>query len=208
MIRVLVVDDHAVVRAGLKQIISEVPDIVVAGEASNGQEALERALKEDYDQVLLDITLPQRDGIDVIKELRAQKPELRILVLSIHPEEQYALRVLKMGAAGYLTKESAPEELIAAIRKVSSGHKYISPALAEKLTSEFQVDNKLLHETLSVREFQIMCMIASGKRVKEIAGELFLSTKTIFTHRHRILQKMHMDNTTQLVRYVLENHLL
>ena len=209
MIRILVADDHAVVRNGLKQIVSDTPDMVVAAEASNGQEALNKALEDDYDVVLLDITMPDRSGLDILKEIKGQKRELPVLMLSIHPEEQYALRALKAGAAGYLTKESASEELIRAIRRVSDGGKYLTLALTEKLASILETDaEKPLHQVLSDREYQVLCMIASGKRVKQIADELLLSAKTISTYRSRVLQKMKMNNNVELIRYAIQNQLV
>ena len=209
MIRILVADDHAIVRDGLKQIVSDTPDIVVSAEASNGREALNKALKDDYDVVLLDITMPDRSGLDILKEIKAQKPELPILILSIHPEEQYAVRALKAGAAGYLTKESAPEELIRAMRRVSSGGKYVTSSLAEKLASILKTSTEEpLHHYLSDREYQVLCMIASGKRVKQIADELLLSAKTISTYRSRILRKMKMTNNIELTRYAMQNQLV
>ncbi len=208
MIRVLIADDHAIVREGLKQIVAESPDMVVAGEASDGREALSKALQGDYDVVVLDITMPGINGLDVLKQIRSQKPKLPILVLSMHPEEQYALRVLRAGASGYLTKESAPEELMTSLRRVSTGKKYVSPSLAEKLASELEVDyERPLHETLSDREYQVMCMIASGKAATAIAEELSLSIKTISTYRGRILEKMGMKNNAEIIRYAVEREL-
>lgn len=209
MIRILVADDHAVVRQGLKQIVGDTSDIVVADEASSGQEVLDKVLANDYDLVLLDITMPDRSGLDVLKELKKRGSGLHVLVLSIHSEDQYAVRVLKAGASGYLTKESAPEELITAIRKVAGGGRYISPAFAEKLVFDLGTGaTKPLHQTLSDREYQIMCKIASGKSVKEIAEELFLSTKTVHTYRSRILQKIKLKNNMELTRYAIDNQLL
>lgn len=209
MIRILVADDHAVVRNGLKQIVSDTPDMVVAAEASNGQEALNKALEDDYDIVLLDITMPDRSGLDILKEIKSQKPELPVLILSMHPEEQYAVRALKAGAAGYLTKESAPEELIMAMRRVSGGGKYVTSSLAEKLASVLETSaEEPLHQALSDREYQVLCMIASGKRVKQIANELFLSAKTISTYRSRTLRKMNMNNNIELTRYAIQNQLV
>jgi two-component system invasion response regulator UvrY len=209
MIRILVADDHAIVRNGLKQIVGDTSDMVVAGEASNGQEALNKALKDDYDIVLLDITMPDRSGLDILKEIKSQKPQLPVMILSMHPEEQYAVRALKAGAAGYLTKESAPEELINAMRRVSGGGKYVTLSLAEKLASVLKTGaEKLPHQTLSDREYQVLCMIASGKRVKQIADELLLSTKTIGTYRSRVLRKMNMNNNMELTRYAIENQLV
>lgn len=209
MIRILVADDHAIVRQGLKQIVADTPDMVVADEASSGLGVLEKVLKNDYDVLLLDITMPGRSGLDILKDLKTLRPRLPILVLSMHPEEQYAVRVLKAGVSGYLTKESAPDELIAAIRKVSTGGKYVSSSLAEKLAADLVTGaEKPLHEALSDREYQVMYLIASGKTVKEISEELLLGVKTISTYRSRILQKMQMKSNAELIRYALENRLL
>jgi DNA-binding NarL/FixJ family response regulator len=209
MIKVLIADDHPVVRRGLREIVKEAFHVAVADEASNGQEVLERVAKNDYDVVLLDISMPGRSGLDVLKELKGQKPKLSVLVLSIHPEEQYAVRVLKAGASGYLTKESAQDELISAIQKVSTGRKYISPSLAERLALDLEMGaEKPPHESLSDREYQVMCMIASGKTVKEIAEELFLSVKTVSTYRARLLDKMRMKNNAELTYYAIKHRLI
>jgi two-component system invasion response regulator UvrY len=209
MIKILIADDHTVVREGLKQIVAETSDMVVSDEASNGHEVLNKALSSDYDVIVLDITMPGIHGLDVLKQIKSQKPALPVLVLSMHPEEQYAVRFIKAGAAGYLTKESASEELITAIRKVSSGRKYITSSLAEKIASDLETDaEKLPHEFLSDREYQVMCMIAEGKTVKEIADELYLSVKTISTYRSRILEKTGMKTNAQLTRYALQNSLI
>jgi len=195
MLKILIADDHAIVRQGLKQIVAETRDMVVAGEASNGQELFNKLKEDDYDVIVLDITMPGRSGMDVLRQLRSERPRLPVLILSVHSEEQYALRALRAGASGYLTKESAPDELVVAIRKVSLGGKYISSSLAEKLAFELEVGREQApHETLSDREYQVMCMIASGKTVTEIAQELYLSEKTISTYRTRILEKMNMKN--------------
>lgn len=209
MIKLLIADDHIIVREGLKKIIAESLDITVADEASNGQEVLDKVWKNDYDVVLLDISMPGRSGLDILKQLKSEQPELPVLILSMHPEEQYAVRVLKAGASGYLTKESAPDELITAIRKVASGRKYVTASLAEKLAFDLQTNtDKQLHETLSDREYQVMCMIARGKTLKEIAEELSLSTKTISTYRARLLEKMKMSNNAQLTHYAIQNKLV
>ncbi len=209
MIKILIADDHPVVRKGLKDIIEETPDMMVEDEASNGQETLEKVRKSDFDIVLLDISMPGRSGLEILKELKSEKPDLSVLILSIHPEEQYAVRVLKAGASGYLTKESAPDELIAAIRKASTGKKYISSSLAEKLALYLEIDaEKPLHETLSDREYEVMRMIASGKTITEIAEKLFLSVKTISTYRSRILEKMRMKSNAELTHYALKNRLV
>jgi len=207
MIRILIADDHPIVRQGLKQIISEEPAMQVLGEAQNSQEVLELVRKKNWDVVVLDITMPGRSGLDVLKELKTHRPRLPILILSVHPEDQYALRVLKAGASGYLTKESAPDVLVTAIRKVVAGRRYISATLAEKLAGELVGEPGPVHERLSDREFQIMCMIARGKSLKEIAGELFLSPKTVSTYRGRILEKMAMASNAELTRYLIEHHL-
>ncbi len=207
--KIIVVDDHLVVRKGLKKILDETDDIEVVDEASNGQEFLSKVSKENYDMVLLDIFLPDRSGLDILKYLKVRKPGLPVLILSMYPEEQYAVRTLRAGASGYLTKTSLSEELISAIRKVREGGKYVSPALAEKLACDLETDyDKPLHENLSDREYQVMCMIGSGKRVKDIAEELFLSVKTISTYRSRILEKMKMKNNAELTYYTVENKLV
>ena len=209
MIKILIADDHAIVREGLKQIVAETVDMVVADEATSGHEVLKKIWDNEYDVVILDISMPGRDGVDILKQLKGQKPHLPILVLSMHPEEQYAVRVLKAGAAGYMTKESAPDELITAIRKVSTGRKYVSSSLAEKLAFDLERDaEKPLHETLSDREYQVMCMIASGKRVQEIAEQLCLSVKTVSTYRARILEKMKMKSNAELMRYAIKHGLV
>ena len=209
MIKILVADDHPIVRAGLKQILMDTDDMTVSGEAASGHEVMERVLAEDYDVILLDISMPGRGGIDVLKELRNVKPELGVLVLSTHPEEQYGVRVLKAGASGYLTKESASESLLEAVRKVARGEKYITPTLAEKLVvAVAKGKDGPPHERLSDREFQVLCMIASGKTVKDISGELSLSVKTVSTFRSRILEKMNLSNNAEMTHYALSNGLL
>lgn len=209
MIKVIIVDDHMIVREGLKQIIADTADMRVIDEASNGQEALDQIRNNSYDVLLLDISMPGRSGLEVLKEIRSEAPHLSILVLTMHPEEQYAVRVLRAGASGYLTKESAPDELIEAIRKVSDGGKYISATLAEKLAFDLEIDTeKPLHQTLSDREFEVMCMISSGKTVTEIADEMSLSVKTISTYRTRILEKMRMRTNAELTYYSIKNQLV
>jgi DNA-binding NarL/FixJ family response regulator len=209
VIKILISDDHAIVREGLKQILAETADMVVAGEATNGHEVLEHIRREDWDLVLLDLAMPGKDGLETLKELKKEKPKLPVLVLSIYPEEQYAVRALKAGASGYLTKESAPEQLIAAIRKVSQGGKYISSSLAENLASHLEVDaDKPVHELLSDREYQVMLMIASGKTVKEIADKMFLSVKTVSTYRVRALHKMEMKNNSAFTYYAIKHGLI
>ena len=209
MLNILVADDHTIVREGLKQILSGVPDIIVAGEASDGNQALNQVYNGDYDLVLLDIAMPGISGLDVLKQLKTEKPDLPILMLSMYPEEQYAVRTLKAGASGYLTKESAPEELIAAIRKVCAGGKYVTSSLAEKLALYLKADfEKPAHEHLSDREYQVVLMIASGKTVSQIATELSLSVKTISTNRSRALSKMGMKTNAELTYYAIKHGLV
>ena len=209
MIKILIVDDHAVVREGLKQILAATTDMQVAGESKSGNEALQMAQNTSFDLVLLDISMPDRSGLEVLKELRRDDKKLPILMLSMYPEEQYAIRSLKAGANGYLTKESAPEELVAAIRKVSLGGKYISSALAENLACYLDMDTeKSPHQLLSDREYQVMLMIASGKTVSEIGDELNLSVKTISTNRSRALQKMNMKNNSEFTYYAVKEGLV
>lgn len=209
MIKVLITDDHAVVRKGLKQIIDETPGMLAVDEAASGHEAMEKIRKNAYDVVLLDIAMPGKSGLDTLKELKLERPSLPVLILTIYPEEQYALRVLKAGAAGYLTKESAPAELVTAIKKVSEGGRYISPSLAEKLAFNIGTDTDIdPHEKLSDREYQVMCMIASGKTVSDIADEMSLSVKTISTYRTRILEKMGMKNNAEMTHYAIKKELV
>jgi DNA-binding NarL/FixJ family response regulator len=209
MLRILIADDHPIVRQGVRQIIAETADMVVADEASNGPEVLSKVRAGSYDAVLLDISLPGINGIDVLRQLRNERPRPPVLILSVHPEEQYAVRALRAGASGYLTKESAPDELVAAIRKISTGGKYVSPSLAEKLAFDLEKkDEELPHRALSDREYQILCMIASGRTVTEIAEELSLSVKTVSTYRSRILEKMKMKNNAELTYYAIRNRLV
>ena len=209
MLRILIADDHPIVRQGLRQIITETSDMVVADEASNGWEALSKVRASYYDVVLLDISMPGLHGLDIIRQLKNERPGLPVLILSIHPEEQYAVRAFRAGAAGYLTKESAPDELLAAIQKVSIGGKYVSSSLAEKLASDLETGaEQLPHETLSDREYQVMCMIAVGKTVTKIAEELSLSAQTVSTYRSRILGKMRMRNSAELTYYAIKNRLV
>ncbi len=209
MINILIVDDHAVVRAGLRQIISGVSDIVVADEAEGGIEALNKIRNKGYSMVVLDISMPDKSGLDVLKEIRNGDPKLPVLMLSMYPEDQYAARSLRSGASGYMTKDSAPEELVTAIRTVAAGRKYISSGFAERLA--FNLDTNMKkepHEILSAREFQVLCTIASGKTVSEIADQLSLSAKTISTCRSHILKKMQLKNNAELTNYAIRNHLI
>lgn len=196
-------------RHGLKQILADEFKRSVFGEASNAQEALNRVWKEQWDVVVLDITMPGRSGLEVLREIKKSSPKLPVLVLSMHPENQFAVRVLKRGAAGYMTKESAPAELVGAIKKVLAGGRYVSSALAEKLATYLASDNqKPVQELLSDREFQVLRLIASGKIVSDIARELSLSVKTISTYRSRILEKMGMKNNAELMHYAIQHQLV
>ena len=208
MIRVIIVDDHPVVRRGLKQIIAAEQGMQVVGEAENAGEAIRVIRQTACDAVVLDITLPDGSGLDVLCQLKSEHPTLPVLIMSMHQEELYALRVLKAGASGYLMKNSIPEDLIKAIRKITSGGRYISPAVSERLVSELASPGKSLHEKLSDREFQILCLIASGKSLKEIGATLCISDKTVSSYRSRILEKMKMSTNADLTRYALEHHLV
>jgi DNA-binding NarL/FixJ family response regulator len=209
MIRILIVDDHAILRRGLRALLSDEFHGAALGEASNARQALEQLRKGKWDVALLDITLPGKSGLELLKEFKAARPKLPVLILSAHAEDQFAVRVLKAGAGGYLTKESAPEELAKAIRKVLAGGQYVSPALAEKLALRVRKDITLTpHETLSDREYDVMSRIASGKTVTEIAGELSLSPKTISTYRARVLEKLGVKNSPGIVQYAIRNGLV
>jgi two-component system invasion response regulator UvrY len=206
MIRVLVADDHAVVRRGLVQILDEAPDMVAAGEASTGRQVLNEIQEHDFDILVLDIAMPEGSGLEVLNQLQTLKPDLRVLILSMYPEKQYAVRALKAGAAGYLTKESAPGELLTAIRRVAQGGKYISQSLAEELAASLVGEaEKPPGERLSDREYQVVRLLAQGKTVTEIATELALSIKTISTYRARVLEKLHLRNTAEIIRYAFEH---
>jgi DNA-binding NarL/FixJ family response regulator len=209
IIKVFIADDHAIVREGLKQILAETRDIVVAGEAENGLDAVRLFRKSGCQVMLLDISLPDRNGIEVLKQIKKDKPELAVLMLSMHREDQYAIRSLKAGAAGYLTKQSAPKELVNAIRQVAGGLKYISAALAQELANHVGDDHEApLHDTLSDREYQTLTMIASGKTVGMIAKELSLSVKTVSEYRARLLVKMKLRNSAELTHYAIKNQLI
>lgn len=208
-IRIIIADDHGIFREGLKQVIARTANMIVAGEAADGQELLGRLRDGDYDLVILDISLPGRSGLDILPEIRSLRPKLPVLILSMHPEEQYAMRALKSGAAGYLTKGSSSHELIDALQKIAMGKKYVSTSMAEVLASRLgsEVDRPL-HELLSDREFQVMCMIAAGATPKRIAEELMVGIKTVNTYRVRILQKMDMKCNADLTRYAIQHKLL
>jgi two-component system invasion response regulator UvrY len=206
LIRVLIADDHPVVRRGLRRILEDEAGMEVMGEAQNAQETLDLASDKECDVLVLDIEMPGRSGLDVLKELKKRRPKLPVLVLSIHPEEQFAVRVLRAGAVGYLTKESAPEELIKAIKAVLGGRKYISASVAEELADELERPaGKAPHEALSDREFEVLEMIASGMTVSQIAKKLSFSVKTISTYRARVLAKMGMKTNAELTHYAIEN---
>jgi two-component system invasion response regulator UvrY len=207
--KILLIDDHAVVRQGLKLILADHIRNAKFGEARNAHEALARVAKDNWDVAVLDITMPGRNGWEVLREIKRLRPKLPVLVLSMHPEDQFAVRMLKNGAAGYLTKESAGEELAGAINKVVSGGRYVSPSLAERMAAYLDIDvQKSPHERLSDREFQIMRMMASGKQVSQVARELALSVQTISTYRARILEKMDLKNNAEMTRYAIEKELL
>lgn len=210
MINVLIADDHSVVRQGLKQIITDQKDMLICGEAESSAEVLRLVCEKTCDLIVLDITMPGgKSGLDLLSDILALRPTTRILILSMHAEEQFAIRALKSGASGYITKQSAAGELIRAIRKVQSGGKYISQSIAEQLAYFYSDDeNKLLHEKLSDREFQVLRMIGEGKTLREIADELLISEKTVGTYRTRILEKMNMSRNAELIRYAVKNNLI
>jgi DNA-binding NarL/FixJ family response regulator len=208
MIRVLLADDHAIVRAGLRELLADTGDIAVVGEAGTGQEALARVREGDYDVIVLDMSMPGRSGIELIKQLKKEKPKLRILILSMHSEAQYAVRALKAGASGYLTKDGAADQLVAAIRRIAAGGAYVSPEAAERLAQDFgRPADAPPHTLLSDREFQVFKAIVSGKSITAIADDLSLSVKTVSTHKSRILEKMGISNQADLVRYAMRHKL-
>ncbi len=207
-IRVLIADDHAIVRQGLRAILSDTADMVVAGEAENGVRALQLLRDGSWDVVLMDVNMPDRNGIDTLKLVKKEFPKLPVLMLSMHPEEQYAVRALKAGASGYLSKQSAPEQLVLAIRQVASGKKYVSAEVAEQLATAITEDDRAPHERLSDREYQTLCMIASGKTLTQIGEELNLSVKTVSVYRARLLEKMKLKNNAELTHYGLKHGLV
>ena len=209
MIRVFIVDDHAIVREGLRRIMEEAEDIEIAGEASTGVEALKKIHQLEWDVMLLDISMPEKSGSDTLKQVLNDNKQANVLILSMYAEDQYAVRLMKAGACGYLTKDVAPEKLVEAIRRVAGGGKYISPALAELLLQEINPDSgQPLHSSLSDREYEVLKLIGSGKQVTEIAGILSLSVKTISTYRTHILEKMKLKNNAEIIYYVMQNGLL
>jgi two-component system invasion response regulator UvrY len=209
VIQVLIADDHAILRRGLKEILMRELEGAVCGEAKDATETLARIQHGDWDLVILDITMPGRSGLEVLRDLKAARPKLPVLVLSMHPEDQYARRILKAGASGYMNKEGAPEDLVKAVRKVLAGGRYVSPALAERLAADLSQDSgQPVHEVLSDREFEVLRMLAAGKTVSQIAEELHLGVTTVSTYRARILEKMNMTTTAELMHYALYNRLI
>ncbi|MCL2655845.1 MAG: response regulator transcription factor [Betaproteobacteria bacterium] len=208
VIRVLIVDDHAIVRQGLKSILSDTQDLVIAGEAENSARALLLIRESEFDVVLMDVNMPDRNGIDTLKLVKKEYPRLPVLMLSMHSEDQYAIRALRAGAAGYLSKQSAPELLVSAIRQVAAGKKYVSATLAEQLAEAITEDDRPPHERLSDREYQTLCMIASGKTLTQIGEELNLSVKTVSVYRARLLEKMKLKNNAELTHYGLKHGLV
>lgn len=208
MIRIVIADDHAIVREGLKRIVSEVQDMQVAGEAADGTQVMQRVRELEFDVLVLDLSMPGRSGMELIKLVKAEKPRLRILVLSMHQELQYAVRSIKSGASGYLTKESAPAELEKAIRKIAAGGAYVTAEVAEQLALGAMPGTQALsHESLSDREFQVFKLLAAGVSVTDIAAQLKLSVKTVSTHKANLMQKMGLQNASELVRYALKHGL-
>ena len=207
MIRLLIADDHPIVREGLKRIIAECSDFQLVDEATNGDEVIARCLHDDIDVLLLDINMPGLGFLELIPRLRQKSPNLRVLILSVHAEDHYVTRAIRAGAVGYLTKDRSSEELAEAIRHVYSGKLYVTASLVEKLTTELGPElKKHRHEALSDREFQIFCLLATGKRIKDIANEIALSPKTVSTYHSRILQKMKFSNDAELIRYAIDNN--
>ena len=209
MIKILIADDHAIVREGLKQIVAEESDMKVTGEAANANELFELLDKDSWEIVVLDINMPGKSGLEALKEMKTRNIKVPVLILSMFSEDQYGLRAIKAGAAGYLKKVSAPTELVSAIRKIVGGGKYISPTLAEKLADNFDANNKKVpHQNLSDREYQIMCFISLGKSAEEIAEELAISIHTVYSYRNRILEKMHLKSNVELTQYAIQNKLI
>jgi len=209
MIKILIADDHALIRKGLKQILDDSPDMRVTGEAENGMQAIQMSLENQYDMILLDISLPDKNGIDVLKQIKANTPNTPVLMLSMHAEDQYAVRSMKAGAAGYLNKQSAPAQLLTAIRNVATGKKYISTELAEQLANGLsQGYQELIHQTLSDREYQTLCLMASGKKLSEMAKIMSLSPKTVSVYRSRLLEKMKLKTNAEAIHYAISNHLI
>ena len=209
MIKILIADDHKIFREGLREIINKTSDIRVIDEAKSGIEVLSQVEENSYDVILLDISMPGRSGLDILKQLRKEKPHIQVLILSMYSEEEFAIRAMRTGAAGYLVKDTASKDLIEAIRKVSMGLKYVTPSLAEKLAIDIDMGNETpIHAKLSNREYEVMCMISSGKKNKEIAEEILVSPKTVSSYKKRILDKMGMKTNAQLTEYAIRNGLI
>jgi DNA-binding NarL/FixJ family response regulator len=208
MIRIVIADDHTIVREGLKQVLSAASDLMIVGEAQNGQEVLQRVREEDFDVLLLDMSMPGKSGIELIKQVHAEKPRLRILILSMHEEHQYAVRAIRAGASGYLTKEGAAVQLTAALRKVAGGGAFITPEVAERLALDAMPHTDgPLHETLSDREFQVFRLLVNGRTVSDIAEQLHLSAKTVSTHKARLMEKLQVDSNAELIHYAVRHRL-
>ena len=208
MIRILLADDHTIVREGLKQILGKTDDLQVCGEAANGSEVLDHVRSEEYDLIILDISMPGRSGLDLIRQLQSEKPRLPMLILTMHAEEQYAVRAFRAGASGYLTKDSASAELVSAVRKVAGGGRYVSPSVAERLAYDLgPAVETVPHTLLSDREFEVFRLIVAGQSITAIADRLHLSAKTVSTHKTRILEKMQMKSAAELIRYAINNQL-
>lgn len=209
MLNVLIADDHELIRRGLKQLLDDTDDMRVTGEAGSGMEAVSMLRTNRYDVVLLDISMPDKHGIDVLKQIKSEHPDLPVLILSMHPEEQYALRSMKTGAAGYLNKQSAPAQLVRAIRQVAQGKKYISSELAQQLANGLtQGYQELAHQTLSNREYQTLCLLGQGKKLSEMAEIMSLSPKTVSVYRLRLLEKMKLKTNAEAIHYAITNHLI
>lgn len=209
MINILVVDDHALIRKGLKMLLEESPDFEVKGEAETGTQAIKMVREQHFDLVLLDISLPDKHGMDVLKQLKLEQPGIKVIVLSMYPEDQYGVRALKAGAVGYINKQSAPEKLVGAVQQVISGKKYISETLAEQLLSNLIGESQdLLHQSLSNREYQTLCLMSSGNSLTEISEIMMLSPKTVSVYRARMLEKMNFKNNAEAVHYAIANHLV
>jgi DNA-binding NarL/FixJ family response regulator len=206
--RVFLADDHALFRAGVKALLAEEPDLAVAGEAGTAKEALQRLRDESWDVLLLDLSLPDGSGIDVLRQIRPHQPDLPILILSMHPEEQFAVSLLRAGASGYIEKDAVPRDVVQAIRTLLSGRKYISPAVAQMLAEDVGGNGRPAHERLSKREFQVFWKLAAGQTVGDIATELFLSDKTVSTYRTRVLEKMNAKSNADLTYYAIKNGLV
>lgn len=207
--KILVVDDHSVVRQGVKQILEDIPNMVVVGEASTGGEALAEIRAKSYDIVLLDISLPQQNGLEVLKQILQIDATIKVLILSMHPEKQYAVRALRAGASGYLTKDTAPTELITAVEKIANGQKYVTLSLAEQLVAELSSDYpQEPHQLLSNREYQVMILLAKGETISEIGETLSISAKTVSTYRTRLLEKLNLNKTAEIIRYAIQNNLV